>query len=467
LVSFPLKRSDKLIKGKGLRINIILLFVFFACSKNNSSENSLGIDEILESFEEYSQESSHSSDYIYDQNKLHRFDLYLSELNLDKIDSAPADEKYVEGSLVFENRVIKKVGIRYKGSIGAWVGCLSSSDWTNPSGFKTCPKLSMKIKINWLSGDETFYGLKKLQFHSQNLDDSKMHERLGYWMFRSFGVTAPRSNHAVLYINGEFNGLFANTENIDGPFTNKHFEDGDGNLYKEVWPINNMGGVNSESYFKKGLKTNEEMADVSKILKFGSEVENVSETDLNALINSWIDKDLFLKTILVDRRIAHDDGFLHWYNDEDDTYSNHNYYWYEDPNNDKVQLIPWDLDNAFENIASDRNPVTPIKDQWNETSSNCSGFRYGPLQIKQRSAACDKIIGSYSIYKDRYDELDLIFKQQYFNLPKINSLLSEWSDQIETEVQKANNKFPNDEVSVFKWKQAVRNLKSDIESSLK
>ena len=96
MVSFPLKRSDKLIKVKGLRINIILLFVFFACSKNNSSENSPGIDEILESFEEYSQESSHSSDYIYDQNKLHRFDLYLSELNLDKIDSAPTDEKYVE-----------------------------------------------------------------------------------------------------------------------------------------------------------------------------------------------------------------------------------------------------------------------------------------------------------------------------------------------------------------------------------
>ena len=77
------------------------------------------------------------------------------------------------------------------------------------------------------------------------------------------------------------------------------------------------------------------------------------------------------------------------------------------------------------------------------------------------------MIVSYSIYKDRYNELDLIFKQQYFNLNKINSLLSEWSDQIETEVQKANNKFPNDEVSVFKWKQAVRNLKSDIESSLK
>jgi len=75
---FLLKRSDVLLKGKGLRVIIFSLFVFFSCSKNNSSDTPLGIDEILESFEEYSQESTHSSDYIYDQNKLHRFDLYLS-----------------------------------------------------------------------------------------------------------------------------------------------------------------------------------------------------------------------------------------------------------------------------------------------------------------------------------------------------------------------------------------------------
>ena len=28
--------------------------------------------------------------------------------------------------------------------------------------------------------------------------------------------------------------FYANTENIDGPFTNKHFDDDGGNLYKEV-----------------------------------------------------------------------------------------------------------------------------------------------------------------------------------------------------------------------------------------
>ena len=46
----------------------------------------------------------------------------------------------------------------------------------------------------------------------------------------------------------------------------------------------------------------------------------------------------------------------------------------EDPNDDKLQLIPWDLDNSFENLISNLNPVTPIKDKWYETTNNCNGF---------------------------------------------------------------------------------------------
>ena len=109
----------------------ILLSVFFFFSCNEDDILSLNeIDNILDTFEEYVSSDNHSSDYIYDQNKLHRFDLYLSDENLEKINSAPAAENYVEGSLVFENKVISNVGIRYKGSIGAWVGCLSNDDWT-------------------------------------------------------------------------------------------------------------------------------------------------------------------------------------------------------------------------------------------------------------------------------------------------------------------------------------------------
>jgi len=449
------------------------LWIFFilstslSCKKENIQiiSDQEELNNIISSFEEYIYENDHLSDYIYDQNKLHRFDLFLTQENLDEINNNPAAEKYVEGSLVFEGKVIKNVGIRYKGSIGAWVGCLSNEDWTNPSGYKTCPKLSMKIKINW-QGDNKFYGMKKLQFHSQNLDKSKMHERLGYYMFRNFGITAPRSNHALLYINGEFNGVFANTENVDGPFTNKHFINRDGNLYKEVWPIKSSGENREENYFIDGLKTNEEISDVTKIKRFSDQLGSVNKSDANEIVEDWIDKDLFLKTILVDRRIANDDGFMHFYHEGGVNYENHNYYWYEDPNDDKLQLIPWDLDNSFENLISNLNPVTPIKDKWYETTNNCNGFRYGSFNLLQKSAACDKIIGSFSSYRKDYDSLDIIFQNQLFNMSNINTLLDSWYNQIKNAVEEAHSIHGDKEPSIQEWNDNINYLKYSIDQSL-
>ena len=438
-----------------------MLLIFVTCKKDSLTDS----EELLEDFEEYIELDSHSSDYIYDQNNLHRFDLYINEENLQILNNDPAAENYVQGSLVFEGKTIKNVGIRYKGSVGAWVGCLSGINWTNPSGYKTCPKLSMKIKINW-KDDKKFYGMKKLQFHSQNLDPSKMHERLGYYMYRNFGVIAPRSNHALVYINGVFNGVFANTENIDGPFTNKHFENPDGNLYKEVWPVDIFGESQEINYFIDGLKTNEEISDVSKIKKFSDQLGNVNNPMASSVVNNWIENELFLKTILVDRSIANDDGFLHFYHEGGKNYENHNYYWYEDPYLDKLQLIPWDLDNAFENLISDVNPVTPIKDEWYETSNGCEGFAFGIFNILQISAGCDKIIGSYSEYIDTYDSLDFAFKNELYNMPKINSLLDVWSNQIKDAVIEANQKYGAKEPSLQEWIDSINILKFSIEQSL-
>ena len=191
----------------------ILIFIsifLFSCEKDDLSENII-LNQDDDSIEDYIYNINDLSDYIYDQSKLHRFDIIISQENLNIINNDPTAEQYVDASLIFEDKIIRDIGVRYKGSIGAFVGCLSGSDWSNPSGYKTCPKLSMKIKINYKE-DKKFYDLKKLQFHSQNLDPSKMRERLGYYMFRNFGIAAPRSNHALIYINGEFNGVYANTE---------------------------------------------------------------------------------------------------------------------------------------------------------------------------------------------------------------------------------------------------------------
>ena len=323
----------------------------------------------------------------------------------------------------------------------------------------------MKIKINFKE-DKKFYDLKKLQFHSQNLDPTKMRERLGYYMFRNFGIAAPRSNHVLIYINGEFNGVFANTEQIDGPFTNKNFINKGGNLYKEVWPIDDQGKSNNIDYFKNGLRTNEEISDVSIIKKFSEELADIDYTNSWSVVQNYIDKEIFLKTLVVDRRIANDDGFLHFYLTENGNYENHNFYWYEDPINNNFQLIPWDLDNAFENLVIDSNPVTPIKDNWYEISNNCLGFNYGMFNLMQKSAACDKIIGSFNEFVDSYYQIDSVFTNTLFNTQKINTLLDAWSDQIRSSVIDANEKYKNKEPSDQEWLSSLNNFKNLINLSL-
>jgi spore coat protein CotH len=57
---------------------------------------------------------SNKSDYIFDQDRLHTFELRLPKASLEKINADPAAEEYVEGSLIFDGETISPVGISIK-----------------------------------------------------------------------------------------------------------------------------------------------------------------------------------------------------------------------------------------------------------------------------------------------------------------------------------------------------------------
>ena len=400
------------------------------------------------------------SDYLFDQEKLYTYELLLSEENLEYINNDPAAEEYVSGALVFQGDTISPVGIRYKGSIGAFVGCVSGANWADPSGSKTCTKLSMKVKINYEGRQEKFYGLKKLQFHSMNNDDSQLRERVGYALFREMGVPAPRAVHARLLINGEYNGLFALIEQVDGRFAKHNWDDDDGNIYKEVWPLHMDGYPLDEQTYAAALETNEELGDVSLMREFGSALETAeSESEIQQVIRTYMHLDEALAYCVVDRMIRHDDGPFHWYCDQ--VCTNHNYFWYEEPNNKKLHLVAWDLDNAFENILGDANPVTPIADEWGETRNNCEPFTYGFFFLRQWSASCDKLTGGWASFETEYDGIKQDFKAGPFSQAAINEKVTRWSEQIEQATLEANQ-LHGDAVTLNAWDRAVDRLLEEI-----
>jgi spore coat protein CotH len=440
-------------------ILLITSLFIISCEKNNGLTSS-GVPIIIPNGNEIY--LNQPSDSLFRQNNLPILEINLPTGALDYINSDPTAEIYVEGSLTYNGETISPIGIRYKGSVGAFVGGVSGENWTNPSGRKTATKLSMKFKINWKGYHSTFYNLKTLQLHSMNLDNSQMHDRLGYWLFRKMGVPAPRCVHTKLYINGEYNGLFSLVEQIDEQFTEYHFSDGSGNLYKEVWPLKSNNSIQSDKKFYQGLVTNNfQGTNIDIIKSFAENILNANDSKIQTVIDHHMDLNKTIALAVVDRAIRNDDGPFHWYCDWGSC-EPHNFFWYENPTTNKTHLIPWDLDNAFENIISNSNPVTPIADSWGDTTNNCQSFKYGEWQIYQKSAACDRIIGALARYDLEYQQL----KDSLINGPMseftVNSLIDQWATQITNATQEAHN-MHNDALNPTTWQNAIIELKSQLE----
>lgn len=396
---------------------------------------------------------------LFAQDALHTFEIDLPTEALERLDADPAAEEYEEGRLTFDGEVIEPIGVRYKGSVGAFVGCTASPSMLAPTGPKTCTKLSMKLKINWDDPEREFYGQRRIQLHAQNLDSTLMHERLGYWLFREMGVAAPRSTHARVIVNGEYLGVFALTEEIDGRFTRERFSDGTGNLYKEVWPVRADGTTQSDEAFLAGLETNEDDGPSAEIIStFARELLAAPEADRVGVLERWTDLQTLLTTIVVDRAIRHDDGPLHWYCLPE--CEPHNFYWYENPTDRTLTLIPWDLDNAFDALipGSGVGSFIAIGDPWGSITNDCQPFPFGAFNLPQRSAACDPLLGALATLDEEYDQIRADLLDGPFSEAQVNEQLDAWSEQIAPAVAEAAAQH-DDAPQVDAWRSSLATFK--------
>ncbi len=174
---------------------------------------------------------SWDSSVVFDDDTLWQFDLAASDSDVAWLDANIKLEQSIPATLTANGHLIGQVGFHYKGSYGTLYNCLDAN------GNPICRKIGRKIAFDEYDSTKRFYGLKKLNFNSSVWDDSLLRERLGYGMFRDMNVVAARAGHALLYLNGDYLGVFSMVEEVDGRFTDNRFQgNGNGNLYKECWP---------------------------------------------------------------------------------------------------------------------------------------------------------------------------------------------------------------------------------------
>ncbi len=311
------------------------------------------------------------------------FDLYLPPDDWEQLQEDARDEEYVEAEACFEGRGIGTVGLRFKGSYGSLYGCF------NDQNEMICRKLGIKLKFSEYDVENRFFGMKRLNFHGYRWDTTYMKEKLSYDLYRAMDIVAPRTAWAQIRVNGELMGLYGMVEQVDGRFTDNRWpENGDGNLYKELWPVSpNEEWAMDADFAAARLKTNDDAPDVAALLDFADAMRAAEVADLRSTLEGFVDLDYLARYMAVDDAIANYDGITtYWTSGEADSAGNHNFYIYEEAP-DRFTLIPWDLESTLSLGGFGNLP------RWTEVPEDC-GLVYtiwGRDDSLAAAPGCDRI----------------------------------------------------------------------------
>jgi spore coat protein CotH len=269
-----------------------------------------------------------ASDEIYDPTNLPRFDLVLPVESVTALGQDP--DTYVHGSLSYAGQTVADIGVRIKGE-----GSLRT----------LAEKPAFKLKFDEFVDKQAFHGLRRLTLNNMVEDPSFLAERLAYHFFRLADLPAPRCNSALVYLNNEFLGVYANVEAEDKTFLRRWFSNDGGNLYEE-------GQVDFEpgAEVKFDLETNEAVNDRTDLKALIAAVQGAAPATWLEDVGSALDVQHFLAFTAAEGAVNQWDmyGYTVFYPN--------NFRLYSDPTAKKFVFLPWGMDMSMKPFRDSGKP---------------------------------------------------------------------------------------------------------------
>lgn len=331
-----------------------------------------------------------------------------------------AEQDYIPAKFTSGDIVLDSIGVRYKGN--------SSYNMS-----KNSEKKPYKIKFDEYIENQSYYGVKKLNFSNCVKDPSMMREVLAYSVARKY-MPAPRTAYANLSIGNDLIGLYVQVEQVSKTMLSRHFASNDGNLYKAGDDGTSLAykGDNSTDYSADlELKTNKTEDDWSRLASFLERLENLENTGYEAELATWADMDN------IARNIAFLVVFSQW-----DSYisSGRNFYLYDDPTSGQFTMIPWDENEAFGSYQATGN--------WDAIDMDVSELATTNKPLYSRLMQSDSLKALYQTYV-----LDMI--RGAASLDSIQAQTTAIKAAISTHVQ-------NDANGLYTYNDFLTNITSDI-----
>lgn len=335
-------------------------------------------------------------------------------------------------------------------------------------------------------------------------DSSMLKERLVYNTYNAAGANAPRCTHGLVslpYNPGAY-VVYMVVEHIDSRFGRdperqwhgdaavaySGVDDGDGNIYKEVWPVsvgkdfyrNPSGSISSGS---RGMKTNENGANSTSrcMAEFGAALQAIpadaSTAEVEQALSRWLDLDAFMSHNVVAAGLNDWDGIFAWYLDGsmDGSFHNHNFYWYEetpvggyglDGDCKRMWVVAWDVDHSIDDFYGLAQMWGAPR--WYVVPEDCSAkSSFFPENARVRSASCDSLIRHVttalrSRYVARVEELKQTLLSKEAIEERLDAIISQIAPHMMADA--ASGYWPSNMLGgnggAQSWLDAVENMKA-------
>ena len=269
------------------------------------------------------QKSRALADAFFTNGVILRLQIEIAETDVESLRKEP--RKYVKAVIRDGETVHTNVNIHLKGSVGSF----------RPIDDK--PGLTISLKPADASG--SFHGLKKFHLNNGMQDGSFMSEWICGEMFRTAGVPATRTAHALVELNGRKLGLYVLLESMNKDFLSRFFTSTEGNLYGQ-----SQNGDVTDALERMEGKGENNRADLKALAEAAQEFEPVR---LHARLQEALDIDAFISFMAMEVMLCHWDGY---------TIATHNFRLYHNPDTKKSYFLPHDFDQM---LMEPNSPIHP------------------------------------------------------------------------------------------------------------
>jgi hypothetical protein len=243
------------------------------------------------------------------------------------------DHQYGRANVTIDGQTIDGVGVRYKGN-GTFIEGQQSG------------RLSLKIDFNEYDEEQEFRGLTKINLNNNASDPSLLREALSYELFREADIPCSRVGFARVSatVPGEFEekqfGLYTVVEQVDKRFLKDRYGSAKGLLLKpSTFGVFRYFGEEWSEYEKGYVpKTTPLPEQHRRVIEFARLLHQADDATFNSQVEDYLDVDQFLRFLAVNVLVCNLDSFLG---------GAQNHYIYLEPESNKFQFLPWDMDHSF------------------------------------------------------------------------------------------------------------------------